>query len=182
MSERGEQDFEALPEGNVASQDRSDWQHWVERAQQYVDPWGNVLDPGIQAVVAALWAHGFSTRWSCEGHTDGRLPGPFVTIAFDQSQDLPPLDELQLRAMLERVRLQGLLDAYRGKFQPLQPETELILVPVIYRSHGRRFARCAFTLRSAGAHPCSRFANASGLVLFRDEMARFAGFLPRFSV
>jgi hypothetical protein len=163
--------------GNTANQDRNDWQHWVERAQRHVDAWGNVLDPGIQTAVAALWAHGFSTRWSCEGHTDGRMPGPFVTIAFDQSQKTLPLEELQLRATWERDRLQGLLNALYSDLAPLRSWTMLTLIPDPYLSRGQRFQGCAYRLMSEAALPHPNTNPQERLELFRSEMTRFVTFL-----
>jgi hypothetical protein len=152
------------------------WLNCANRAATYTDEWGNVLEAGVQAPVAALWGYGFSTRWSCEGHTDGRMPGPYVTIALDRDDDVP-LGELQTRARRQRDRLRGLLDAYSSRFTPVGHTSRLILIPDPYSSSGRRFEGCAYRLMSEGAFPGLGQETGARLALHRREMSRFVEFL-----
>lgn len=38
------------------------------------------LDPPVEPLIVALWAHGFPTSASCGGHTGKRLAFPWVTF------------------------------------------------------------------------------------------------------
>jgi hypothetical protein len=116
----------------------------LRRAEAYRDAWGDPIDHGIRPVVAALWLHGFPTRWSCEGHLDHGSRMPFVTIALDRSADSLPLDHIRGVVAVHQGRLAGHLQP----FQELAPGSRALgLTPECYRSRGDRFVGCAFSLR-----------------------------------
>ena len=69
---------------------------WVElqdRANKVVDGLGKGLDEGIVETVMGLWAHGFNTHASCEGHMEWGLAAPWVDIEPPNSKELQSMQK-----------------------------------------------------------------------------------------
>lgn len=167
----------------------------AELADAFRDHAGTPIDPGIRTAVLNLWALGFWTSFSCEGHVyevreEGwsfsgprvvvELPSPFERHPLDVLEGGPtPEEQTQLRCwMVSNLRQQQqavllLEKLYRDRKCPLA--AQLILCPV-HHEWG------VFSLQSLGADASRVLAEAEQqrlLPLFQAEMRAFADFLGR---
>lgn len=77
------------------------WTHLKSKADRIVDGLGKKIDPGIKESVIALWALGFKTSSSCQGHLDhGRL-APWIDIG-----EKIPKRSLKNASIKEKILLQ----------------------------------------------------------------------------
>ena len=66
------------------------WEKLKKKADSTTDGLGLGIDSGIKDTVIALWANGFETGMSCEGHKNRALPYPWVEISTKTNLNKKP--------------------------------------------------------------------------------------------
>ena len=122
------------PVAGVEHERQEAWPRFLSMAASCCDTWGNTIDEGIQEAVAALWAHGFVTRWSCEGHAHHPIPAPWVTLGLDPSADDWPVEQLRTAVHKEECRLRALLSEYQAAMRPAEDDVAMTTTPPVPRT------------------------------------------------
>lgn len=65
-----------------------------EDVNRTVDGLGRPIDKGIRETIVFLWALGFRTSASCEGHLDHGFPYPWVDFSVAELYDFRPPYEM----------------------------------------------------------------------------------------
>lgn len=157
-----------------------EWQRLTEEADKIADRLGEPIDAGIKETVIGLWAHGFTTGQSCEGHDDRAEALPWVSVEAPEPEgwkDNPELAE-QWKRENEALasRFQEILNEWHQQRtdQGEQIPDDLRLVEAPQGIYG------AFRIESGSQEHISKLPpreRATSVPPHREEMKRFTEYL-----
>lgn len=157
-----------------------EWQRLAEEADKIADRLGEPIDAGIIETVVGLWAHGFTTGQSCEGHDDRAEALPWISVEAPEPEgwkDNPELTEQWKRDNEAlAIRLQEMLSEwYQQRIdQGEQIPDDLRLVEAPRGIYG------AFRIESAYQENISKLSSSertTSALPHREEMKLFTEYL-----
>ena len=131
------------------------------------------LDPPVEPLIVALWAHGFPTDASCGGHTGKELKIPWVTFRphahwAKRRASLPGGTPINIIV----ASLEWLLEVFHRRRDPPPPMERRLTTRILFPEH--QVASLRFTTPPFQGSP----AEEEALVrILQEELRLFAGFL-----